>query len=489
MKKAKFLTPVVLIQLLIFLALPSCKQAEEGTKTNETALPVPKNILIFIGDGMGHSHVDAANYFEYGKSKAQKYQQPDWVSLSMSTYPSVISINEKDTIFAHGYNPMEASTNPEYLKKDVTGSGAAGTALFTGTKSYNGTIGMSIYQDSLTNISQAAKEKGKSVGVVSSVQLSHATPASFVAHNKSRNNYEEIAQYMFFNTKADVIMATGNPDFNNNGEPEQGNPQYVGGQEIWDMLKENDQRMVFETTDKTFSVKDIDGDQKPDPWTLIQKREEFVKMATGETPKRVLGVPQVHSTLSQNRSQRDTTPGLPYETPMNENIATLEEMTEAAINVLQKNDKGFIMMVEGGAIDWASHGNQSDRVIEEQMEFNNAVNAAIEWVENNSNWEETLVIVTADHECGYLTGPGEADPLYPSVINNGKDNLPGMAWQHGGHTNVLVPFYAKGSGAEMFEVMAGENDPVYGKFLQNTDIAELVFMMWGKPSKTNSESK
>ena len=488
MKKAKFLSPVVFILLLISITHQSCQQAG-GKKTNEAALPVPKNILIFIGDGMGYNHVDAANYFEYGKSKAQKYQQPGWVSLSMSTYPSVTSINENDTLFAHGYNPVEASTNPEYLKKDATDSGAAGTALFTGTKVYSGSIGMSIQQDTLTHISEAAKDIGKSVGVVSSVQLSHATPASFVANNKSRNNYEEIARYMFFNSKADVIMAAGNPDFNDNGDPEQGNPHYVGGQEIWDMLKENDQRMVFETSEKTFTVKDIDGDQKPDPWTLIQKREDFVKMASGKTPKRVLGVPQVRSTLSQKRDETDTTTGLPYENPMNENIATLEEMTKAAINVLKNNDKGFIMMVEGGAIDWASHGNQSDRVIEEQIEFNNAVNAAIEWIENNSNWEETLVIVTADHECGYLTGPGEPNPLYPSVINNGKNNLPDMAWHHGGHTNVLVPFYAKGKGAEMFEVMAGENDPVYGKFLQNTDIAELVYMMWGKPSKINKESK
>ncbi len=487
MKKARLLYPIMLITFLIFNPFYACQQAE-GKKTKESALPVPKNILIFIGDGMGYNHIDASSYFEYGESKAQKYQQPNWISLSMSTYPSVKSINENDTLFAHGYNPVEASTNPEYLKKDVTGSGAAGTALFTGTKVYNGSIGMSIYGDTLTHISEAAKAKGKSVGVVSSVQLSHATPASFVANNRSRNNYEEIARYMFFNTKADVIMAAGNPDFNDNGEPEKGDHKYVGGEEIWEMLKENDQRMVFETSEQTFTVKDIDGDQKPDPWTLIQKREDFVNMASGETPKRVLGVPQVHSTLSQSRDMAETS-GLPFQNPVGENIATLEEMTRAAINVLQKNDDGFIMMVEGGAIDWASHGNQSDRVIEEQMAFNNAVNAAIEWVENNSSWEETMVIVTADHECGYLTGPGEANPLYPPVVNQGKNYLPGMAWHHGGHTNVLVPFYAKGKGAEMFEIMAGENDPVYGKFLQNTDIAELVYMMWGKPSKINQEIK
>jgi len=138
-------------------------------------------------------------------------------------------------------------------------------------------------------------------------------------------------------------------------------------------------------------------------------------------------------------------------------------------------------MVEGGAVYWASHDNNTVRMIEEQTDFNNAVKAAVEWVEKHSNWDETLIIVTSDHECGYLAGPGEPNPIYPAVTNNGKGNLPGTQWLAGGHTNVLVPFFAKGQGAELFKLKARENDPIYGPFIQNTDMASLVFLLWGKP--------
>ncbi len=82
-------------------------------------------------------------------------------------------------------------------------------------------------------------------------------------------------------------------------------------------------------------------------------------------------------------------------------------------------------MVEGGAVDWAAHANQSGRVIEEEIDFNHSVEAVVEWVEKNSNWGETLVIVTGDHETGYLTGPG-SDPAWMPLVNNGAGYLPGM---------------------------------------------------------------
>lgn len=463
---------------LLMLQLSACTTTA-GEQQSPT-LAKPKNIIIFVSDGMGFNHLTATNYYHYGQANAQIFEQRDWERFALATYSSVISVKNGDTLYSTGYNPRLASQDADYLMQDYTDSGAGATSLSTGVKSYNGTIGIGLKGDTLIHMSQAAKALGKAIGVVSSVPLSHATPAGFLAHNEHRNNYAQIAQYMFFNTRADVIMAPGNPDFNDNGQKEEKDPRYVGGRKVWDMLKANDGSIVFETEDGTFHVQDANGDGTPDPWTLIQTREEFQQLANGPTPARVLGVPQVYATLQQGRTQ---TQGheIPFATSFSENVASLEEMTRAAINVLNQNKNGFFVMVEGGAVDWASHDNHSARMIEEQTDFNKAVMAAVEWVEKYSSWEETLIIVTADHECGYLTGPGEPNPIYGPVVNNGKGNLPGMQWNYGNHTNVLVPFFAKGPGAAYFNLMARENDPIYGPFIQNTDIASLVFLLWGKP--------
>ena len=468
----------VLMFLLTMIFFVSCSVS--ANDNDKQSIDNPKNIIIFISDGMGFNHLTATNYYQFGEANAQVFEQDDWTRFAMATYSSVIRVRDGDTIFSGGYNPQKASTDPEYLKLDYTDSGAAGTALSAGKKTYNGSIGIGINGDTLTHMSQAAKALGKATGIVSSVPLSHATPAGFIAHNENRNNYVEIAKYLFFNTQTDVIMATGNPDFNDDGKPAESDPRYVGGTELWEMLKTNDKRKVFETSEGTYHIQDANGDGQTDSWTVIQSRDEFRQMASGPQPTRVLGLPQTYATLQQGRTAIEGHT-MPFETPMNENVATLEEMTRAAINVLSQNPNGFFVMVEGGAVDWASHDNHSGRMIEEQIDFNKSVEAAIEWVETYSSWDETLIIVTADHECGYLTGPGDPDPMYPTVTNNGKGNLPGMEWHFGSHTNVLVPFFAKGPGAEYFKLMAGENDPIYGPFIQNTDIAKLVFMMWGKP--------
>ena len=142
----------------------------------------------------------------------------------------------------------------------------------------------------------------------------------------------------------------------------------------------------------------------------------------------------------------------PYTVPMNANVPDLATMTKGALNVLDANRKGFFLMVEGGAVDWAGHANQPGRTIEEQVDFNEAVAAVCRWVRRNSNWDETLVIVTGDHETGYLWGPGSgADATgkgtWVPLVNNGEDAVPGMQFNSGDHTNSLIPFFAKGEGA------------------------------------------
>jgi alkaline phosphatase len=131
-------------------------------------------------------------------------------------------------------------------------------------------------------------------------------------------------------------------------------------------------------------------------------------------------------------------------------------------------------MIEGGAVDWASHGNQSGRMIEEQIDFDNAVQAVVDWVEANSNWGETLLVVTGDHETGYLTGPG-SDPIWTPLVNNGAGALPGMEWHSGNHTNSLIPLFAKGDAGREFRSGVIGYDPVHGRYIENTKLAKVLF--------------
>lgn len=468
MKRYYNITPFALIFIgLLFFTKGLCGQS----------IPSPKNIIFFVSDGMGYNHVDATSYYQYGEAGTQVYEAPGWVKLALATYPAVTGFDNDNMVFSTGYNPREAGVNYEYVARDYTDSGAAATSLSTGKKVYPGSIGIGINGDTLKHISQAAKALGKSIGVVVSVPISHATPAGFFAHNEHRNNYKEIARYMLFDTKLDVIMGAGNPDFNNNNKPSKQDAHYVGGRKLWEKLKANKNQTAFKIDDQEYYTKDATGDGNPDPWHVIQTLEEFVELSEGETPDRVLGVAEVYTTLQEGRNRKGGSKK-PFETPLTENVPTLKELTRASLNILGQNDEGFFVMIEGGAVDWASHNNESGRMIEEQVDFNKSVEVAVEWVENNSSWDESLIIVTSDHETGYLTGPGDPGPLYPPVINKGKGNMPKMQWNSGNHTNKLVPFYAKGTGAEIFELFAGEYDTQRGPFIQNSQIPQAIFIMW-----------
>ena len=200
---------------------------------------------------------------------------------------------------------------------------------------------------------------------------------------------------MINDSATDVVMGAGHPLYDNNGTPlaAPGTYKYVGGTATWDALVNGT------------AGGDADGDGDADPWTLIQSKSQFERLACADkTPARVCGTARSATTLQQSRA--GDAMAAPYTVPMNANVPDLATMTKGALNVLDANRKGFFLMVEGGAVDWASHGNQPGRTIEEQVDFNEAVAAVDRWVRRNSDWGETLVIVTGDHETGYLWGPG-----------------------------------------------------------------------------------
>lgn len=437
----------------------------------------PKNIIVVIGDGMGFNHVLATNYYLGGKDNLQKYEHFP-VKIAMSTYPATTSKKPNDNKeVASGYSPRNAWNNFESLKEYITDSGAAATAMSTGKKTYNSGIGVDNQGINIMHIAEAAKEVGKSVGIVTSVEISHATPAGFSAHNLSRSNYAEIAQEMILRSKCDVIMGAGNPDFDNDGKSrtEKKDYKYVGGQELWNTLVKGDKKYVLDG--KEITPADIDNDKKPDYWNLIQTKEEFEKLTMGKTPKRVLGIPQVYETLQQCRSGNGVNV---YEEKLTETVPGLEVLASGALNVLDNNKKGFFTMIECGAIDWAAHGNQLNRLIEETISYNKTIEKIIEWVEKNSNWEETLLITTADHETGLLWGENSTGSTINPIVNNGAGKLPGAKFYSKDHSNSLVPFYAKGAGSEIFNLYTDEFDPVRGKFITNSEIAQACFILLSK---------
>jgi len=420
----------------------------------------PKNIIIFISDGCGFNHVDAASMYQCGKTGSQVYEKFP-IRYAMTTWSAT----------GNKYDPALAWRSFDCVLKNPTDSAASATALATGVKTYNGAVSVNSAKVKLTTIFDQAEKKGRATGVVTSVQFSHATPACFVAHNENRSNYKEIAQEMLLASPVDVIMGCGHPYFDKTGKLTLNSSfKYIGGQEIWRMLGEGAIGC------------DADNDGDADLWTLIQSRAEFQKLMKGETPSRVLGVPQVYHTLQQERTGEEN--AAPFEVPFIENVPNLKEMALGAINVLDENSEGFVLMIEGGAVDWAAHDNQSGRMIEEQIDFNNTVEAVVDWVNKQSSWKETLVIVTADHEAGYLCGPdsGNKKPsasldirqVWKPLINNGKGNVPGMVWYSDEHTNLLVPFYAKGLGSKRFNKYADKFDQVRGKYLDNTAVAKVI---------------
>ncbi|MBI3117273.1 MAG: alkaline phosphatase, partial [Candidatus Hydrogenedentes bacterium] len=351
----------------------------------------PKNVILMIGDGMGYNQVQAGSLYTYGAYDGQPYWR---------YYVDPISTQSLDN--PNAYEPDKAWASFGYFDKLPTDSAAAATAMSTGVKVQNGLIQMTEDGQRLDGLVDTAEAMGKATGVLSTVFFSHATPAAFVAHDASRKNVAEIAQEMILESPVDLILAPGHPWFDNDGKQVGGlepdvyasteSYDYVGGEALFRQLREGT------------AGGDADADGDPDAWTLVDQTQAIQDLAQGATPARLLGLVPVHATLRSDRGGDVAAP--PYAAPINDSLPGMADMMRAALNVLDNDPEGFFLMAEGGAIDWAAHGNQMGRLIEEQVDFDEAIGATMAWVEQNSSWEDTLLIITADHETGYLWGPG-----------------------------------------------------------------------------------
>lgn len=447
-----------------------------------------KNVILMVSDGIGFNGWLAADYYQ-GLAGQQSYQvtRPDGtapvvygldhhalnlIDSAGNVLPSGADVELAAGAVAQGYDPSTRWTRFENTMLNdfppvgerytsYTDSAAAGTALMAGRKTSNGRLNQDwTGEENFRTIAEIAMDQGRAAGAVASVMVSHATPAAVIAHNISRNNYVDIFNEMVA-SDLDVIMGAGHPLYDNSGnqiEPEdEAAYRYVGGSETLAALN---------------SEEGLNG------FAFIDAKADFEALAAGQNvPERVVGIARAGSTLQASReglSEAGTPSGMAY----NPVVPDLATMSVGALNVLAQDEDGFFVMIEGGAVDWMGHGNNMPRFIEEQIDFNLAVDAVIDWVEENSSWSETLLIVTSDHECGGIWGEGtwtngvggpvaadrsdEAllaarfDPTedvfngYFAVQNRGTGNMPGYQWSSRNHTNELVPLWAMGAGAELF---------------------------------------
>jgi alkaline phosphatase len=449
-----------------------------------------KNIILLIADGAGYNTLEATRMWT---GETQIYDGGNgWAAHPMAVYslrvspanpidgpegleqdPAVVYDSQKnwDTTPIEGEAGGYAYNFAGYKWNRDTYPDSANTmsAMVTGEKTYNNAINVDGNGNSLLTLPEIAKGLGKSVGSVSSVPWTHATPAAGGgAHNISRNNYKELAAEMLAAGICDVIGGGGNPDYDSNGNWRDTPVYTYVGEPEWTALKAG-------TLEAEPGM----------PWSLAQTREEIEALASGPAPAKLVMAPTTGDTLQQTRSSagdpKQTAPGFD---PLRQDVPTLEVMTRVALNALGDNPEGFYLHVEGGAVDWAMHANQFGRMIEEHMDFLASIDAVAAYLDANTdgnNWSNTLVIITADHD-HLVYGPNSSTIAYEPLQDNGPGNLPGHKWHSGSHSNHLVPIYARGPGAAALEATATLNDAYddglymfgYGDYFHQIDLGRTL---------------
>lgn len=261
----------------------------------------------------------------------------------------------------------------------VTDSAAGGTALATGDKTKNGALGVGIDQTTrLNSIAARAKAEGKAVGIATSVSVDHATPAAFYAHVKDRGMYHQIGK--------DLIAA----DFD----------FYAGS----DFLKPD-------------AEKEDDGKNL---YTQCTEAGYIIARGYADYRKKSSHADKMLLLQTETASRADRT-SIPYAIDRRKNDLTLQDITRAAIHFLnKKNPDGFFLMVEGGKIDWACHSNDAATVFKEVIDMDNAVKVAYEFYQQHP--DETLIIITADHETGGIAlGTGHYE-LHTGVLKHQRQS-------------------------------------------------------------------
>lgn len=283
----------------------------------------------------------------------------------------------------------------------ITDSAASGTALACGKKTNNGAIGMDTARNELESILKFAERHNMATGLVSTSGITHATPAAFIANEPSRNNYEEIAAD-FLKTDIDVFIGGGLNHFKNR----------------------KDQR-------------DLTEELKANGYVVATDRAAIEAHSAGKLAG--FTAPDHNPRVTEGRGDM-----LPF-------------ATAKALSLLDQNENGFFIMIEGSQIDWGGHANDQEYVLTETLDFDAAVKVALDFAKKDG---ETLVVITADHETGGMM-----------VLNGDAENRTvETVFNTGGHTGIMIPVYAYGPGAELFTGIY-DNTDFKSKFIAALNIA------------------
>ena len=300
-----------------------------------------KYVFYFIGDGMGTNHV-----------------------LGTEMYLSELKGEIGVTPLLFAQFPYSAMVSTFSATNSVTDSAAGGTALATGNKTKNGAIGVKKDQTTeVTSVAVWAKENGYRVGVSTSVTIDHATPSSFYAHEGDRGSSYQIG--------LDLIKAGFD---------------FYGGSDFDDPTNFKTSRRDGKTYESLYDLTQKAG------YTLARGYKDYQKKAK-KAEKMILFQTEKASAINKG--------SIPYAIDRKKGDMTLSEITRAGINFLSKDtSKGFFLMVEGGKIDWSAHANDAATTFQEVLDFDEAIKVAYEFYEQHP--DETLIVVTADHETGGL---------------------------------------------------------------------------------------
>lgn len=337
-----------------------------------------KNVILMIGDGMGLSQVTTAFYYGKGDPNFSRFTTIGLINTSSAS----------DT---------------------CTDSAAGATAFACGIKSYNGSIGVNTDTAAVESIVERISKNGIHTGVIATSGITHATPASFYAHVKSRSLKEPIADAL---TKSEV-------DF------------FAGGGLQYFINREDGRNLLSEMKKRGISVDTTSLNKE-----LLAKND------------------RVGFLLSRY--------GMPSMREGRGNF--LAQATTMCANYLNdKQGKGFFMMVEGSQIDWAGHSADAKGIIEETLDFDEAIGAALDFAAKDGH---TLVIVTADHETGgFALCPkndgieSDYNSIEPQFYQGAKD------LSNAAHTTTLIPVFAWGPGSELFGGIY-QNNEIFHKILK-----------------------
>lgn len=329
-----------------------------STETSKT----PKYIFLFIGDGMSYPQVQLTNYFlsanaAEGNAETVTVEDEEKTILSsknnltMMNFPVVGSAQTYDST---SFAPDSAST---------------ATSIATGNKTWSGSINVSedFTQEYETIAEKLKAQKDYKIGIISSVNLNHATPAAFYAHQASRSNYYEIGQELV----------------------ESGFDYFAGGALLSPTGKEEDQKDLYTVAEEA--------------GYKVVKTQAEAESLTAEDGKAIV--------VDEHLADSDA---MSYQIDLQDGQWALADYVKKGIEVLD-NEEGFFLMVEGGKIDWACHANDATSTITDTIALDNAVQEAVNFYEENP--DETLIIVTGDHETGGLT-IGYAGTDYDTFLTN-----------------------------------------------------------------------